>query len=154
MYKKTVLLLGAILFVCAVATWLLVRDDSHEVQFTPTQVSEVFTYVSPESNDTITVAYSGDTATLEGLRYEAVPFVAVEAASGAKYVSDEYNLILWTKGNEVTLMRGRQTIFVGVDANQGRSIDTDESTGALQPAVYEEDDTSSYSIASTSEPEE
>jgi hypothetical protein len=104
-------------------------------------------YVSAETNETIDVQYAEGKALLNGIGYQDVEFVITESASGAKYVSQKENLSLWSKGNEITLARGRQTIFVGTDANSVLN-EVPQST-----AVSDEIATSSIpeSIATTTE---
>jgi membrane-bound inhibitor of C-type lysozyme len=118
MYKKTLLILGLIVFFCgAVTIFIVTRDTPTVVESQVTAPTTSVTYVSAETNETITVRYA-EGAILNGAGYREVSFLPVEAASGAKYESKETNLTLWSKGNEVTLSRGRQILFVGTDANQ------------------------------------
>lgn len=146
---KTLVTLFVILAVVGCATVFLVKGNEKELK-TELQ-SEVSTssvvYVSAETNDTIDVKYLEGKALLNGIGYQDVEFVITESASDAKYVSQKENLSLWSKGNEITLARGRQTIFVGTDAN---SVLNGIST---QSAVFDEIATSSTpeSVATTTE---
>ncbi len=119
MYRKTLFILGGILVLLAVVTVFVVSRDGK--QSVPNEVAfeeNTITYTSTKTNDTITVRYQSSGAILDGVGYQGVSFVPVEAASGAKYESKETNLTLWSKGNEIILTRGRQELFIGIDANQ------------------------------------
>jgi membrane-bound inhibitor of C-type lysozyme len=146
---KTLIALFVILVVVGCVTVFLVKGNENE-QKTELQ-SEVspssVVYVSTETNETIDVQYAEGKALLNGIGYQDVEFVITESASGAKYVSQKENLSLWSKGNEITLARGRQTIFVGTDANSVLN-EVPQST-----AVSDEIATSSIpeSIATTTE---
>ena len=148
MYKKTLLILTVIIVLFGIVTYFIARDKEM-VSVTATAAADLpitpVVYTSAETNDTIDVKYLEGKALLNGIGYQDVEFVIAESASGVKYVSQKENLSLWSKGNEITLTRGRQTIFVGTDAN---SILNGIPT---QTAVFDEIATSSTpeSIATT-----
>lgn len=147
MYKKTLLVLGLIVFFCgAVTVFIVTRDIPTVVEPQVVAPTTSVTYVSAETNETITVRYAED-ATLNGAGYREVSFLPVEAASGAKYESKETNLTLWSKGNEVTLSRGRQILFVGTDVNQDSFQENNWESVPADTAVDSSDQ------ATTSEPE-
>lgn len=119
MYKKTIVILTAIILLCGFATIFIVsRDEPTEKVPSVTVSVPVTTFVSADTNETISVRFMDTQAVLNGIGYKDVTFLPVEAASGAKYESKETNLTLWSKGNEVTLSRGRQTLFIGLDVDQ------------------------------------
>jgi len=71
-------------------------------------------YVSM-SGESAVVEYTGTTSAL--LRSDdlgVARFDATKSASGARYVSADGTLVLWNKGDEVTISRGETVIFEGV----------------------------------------
>lgn len=76
--------------------------------------SDGVSYVS-DSGELIEVFFDkeNETAILNGLGYDHLLFVLRESASGARYVNEKENLVLWNKGEEISLMRDEETIFVG-----------------------------------------
>ncbi len=158
---KTLIVLGIILICTAGVTVAVVLKQntapSPQVREWP---ATPIVYVSPETNDTIDVRYATDTARLNGLGYRDVDLVLTESASGAQYQSRKENLILWSKGNEITLHRGRKQIFLGTDANtisNGVSpavVIPDplvESNNATSTATTSESETVEEDIATTTE---
>lgn len=144
MYKKTLIFLALILLVAGVGTFLMVRENRDKPVSLPVETipTEPVVYVSAETNETIDVRYATDTAVMNGLRYRDVEFRLVEAASGAKYESRKENLILWSKGDEITLTRGRQQLFVGTDANV-------VSNGIRPPVIIPDTGTTSEEVVAT-----
>ncbi len=159
MYKKTLLILTAIIVLFGIVTYFITRDKEM-VGVTATAAADLpitpVVYTSAETNDTIDVKYLEGKALLNGIGYQDVEFVIAESASGVKYVSQKENLSLWSKGNEITLTRGRQTIFVGTDANsvlngiptQTDVLEVTSSAEAVEVATTTEPD---IEISSTTE---
>lgn len=149
MPKTTLIILGAIILASGVATVFIVagndNEKNSEVQTEVTASSVI--YVSAETNDTIYVRYAEEGALLNGIGYHDIELRPTEAASGAKYESQKENLFLQTDGSEVTLSRGRKTIFVGTDANGvSDNIPAPTSISEVAPTTKVVD------IASTTEP--
>ncbi len=159
MYKKTLLILTVIIVILGIVTYFVARDKE-TVSVTATAAADLpitpVVYTSAETNDTIDVKYLEGKALLNGIGYQDVEFVIAESASGVKYVSQKENLSLWSKGNEITLTRGRQTIFVGTDANsvlngiptQTDVLEVTSSAEAVEVATTTEPD---IEISSTTE---
>lgn len=114
--KSAKIILGVVVIVAALLvlgnTWpqvktLLIKDKSVQA-----------VYVNPANGAAITVTYSGNTATLESQSFHGVEFTQVEAASGARYENKEKDLIIWNKGDEVTLYQNEAPIFAGSARNQ------------------------------------
>lgn len=53
------------------------------------------------------------TATLDGAGYSKLVFAQGISASGARYVNEAENLVLWNKGDEITLYKGEEVLFQG-----------------------------------------
>ena len=65
----------------------------------------------------IAVTFEGqDSALLRSDEFGVVRFARAVSASGARYLSVDGALELWNKGDEITLRRGEQTLFVGLDS--------------------------------------
>jgi membrane-bound inhibitor of C-type lysozyme len=131
MYTKPLGILATITFLCGALTFFAVTrgDDANVITAVTPVTYPTATFISAETNDTISVRFLDTEAILDGAGYRDVLFVSVEAASGAKYESKENNLTLWQKGNEITLSRGRQILFVGVDVDQKPFEDSSGEVG-------------------------
>lgn len=71
---------------------------------------------------------SADTATMSGVGYEELVFNRAISASGARYKNSEVGLVLWNKGDEITLYdSNNEPIFTGIDSNSLKSELTFES---------------------------
>ncbi len=134
MYKQ--ILIGISLLLLAIATaWLLVRPEVHEsvgdVVAPPVISPTPIAFVSQESGESIFVTFGTSTALLNGIGYSNVLLQQVEAASGAKYESEEENLTVWNKDTEVTVTRGRKVLFTGVSQDsQPVPVEETSSTSA------------------------
>ena len=78
-------------------------------------VGEVFTYKNLETNQQLKVSYdnNSDTATIYPNEINQVVFKATTTGSGARYANDEQHLILWNKGDDVSLYLSDSLIFMG-----------------------------------------
>jgi len=77
-------------------------------------ISEVG-YFNEEGTDDILVFYDREeeTALLYSSRMAGVVLSQVPSASGVRYENIDLDLVLWNKGDEVTLYRGDEIIFAG-----------------------------------------
>lgn len=116
---KTLITLGLLLVIAAGSTiWVVSRSDtkgpSIEIVASLTgTTTQTVRFVSPQTNEAVTVSFAESVAVLNGAGYQNVSLVQVEAASGAKYESAAENISIWNSGDELTLYRGRQVKFVG-----------------------------------------
>lgn len=131
---KTLITLAAVLIIAVVITiWFVSRSESKgpsiEIVASPTgTTTEIIRFISPQTNEVVEVAFSGNIAVLNGEGYQNLALTQVEAASGARYESTVENVSVWNKGAEVTVYRGREVIFIG---------QTSESMGNSNPAAEE-----------------
>lgn len=84
-------------------------DNNLSGLYTP----QVFT--SETSGESISVVFNTEDrlAILNGAGFEGVVFIQATSASGARYVNDYKNLVLWNKGDEITLYNGESVVFSG-----------------------------------------
>lgn len=92
----------------------LAAEDPHQHD----HAQEATTFVSSD-NEEISVVFAGDHLDLTGLGYEDLLLQQVEAASDARYENREANLVLWNKGEEVTIYRDEEVLFSGVHKEHG-----------------------------------
>jgi heat shock protein HslJ/membrane-bound inhibitor of C-type lysozyme len=129
---KTLITLGIIIvLLLGVTVWLVQRGSSDapsvEIVASPTgTTTQKVRFVSPQTNEVIDVTFAENVATLNGEGYQNLTLTQVEAASGARYESAAENVSVWNKGEEVTVYRGRQVIFIG---------QTEASLGNPNPAA-------------------
>jgi hypothetical protein len=71
-------------------------------------------------------------------------------------VSQKENLSLWSKGNEITLARGRKTVFVGTDANsvlnefpQSTAVSDEIATSSIPESIATTTEEVDVEISST-----
>lgn len=63
----------------------------------------------------VTFDNNRDIATMNGAGFEGLVFAHATSASGARYVNESEGLVLWNKGNEVTLFdENDRPIFTGI----------------------------------------
>ena len=54
-----------------------------------------------------------ESVTVSGAGYVGLVFNQITSASGARFENTENNLVLWNKGNEVTMYKDNEVVFVG-----------------------------------------
>lgn len=96
-------------------------------------VGEVFIYKNSETNQSLKVSYdnNSDTATIYPNEINQVVFKATTTGSGARYANDEQHLILWNKGDDISLYLSDSLIFTGTletDSKVSNSPDLATST--------------------------
>lgn len=94
----------------------------------------VFTFVD-EAGESIDVSFDSEAriATLNGRGYSNLVFNQATSASGARYENAAEGLVLWNKGEDITLYRGDETLFTGSTAPAEAEVVTEEE--ASTPAV-------------------
>jgi heat shock protein HslJ/membrane-bound inhibitor of C-type lysozyme len=108
-------------------------------------------FVSADGLEKISVVFAGDHVDLTGLGYADMMMQQVEAASGARYENRGANLVLWNKGDEVTLYRGEEVIFSGTHTDHGTEEATHHSDHPTSTDTHDEH-TSSHVTSSTGTP--
>lgn len=68
-----------------------------------------------QNEETIDVQFDNEnqTAIMTGAGHEDLVFTQAVSASGARYENKENNLVLWNKGDQITLYEGDEIIFTG-----------------------------------------
>jgi heat shock protein HslJ/membrane-bound inhibitor of C-type lysozyme len=94
---------------------------------------ELAAYTFSNKTSSIEVSFNedSDTAILNGEGYEGLVFERGISASGARYVNDSEDLVLWNKGNEMTLYKNDEPIFVGTTKS-----DNEEATPANASMLF------------------
>lgn len=124
MCMKTFVIFGIIITVLlAVTVWLVQRGNtsgpSIEIVASPTgTTTEKVRFVSPQTNEVVEVTFVGKMAVLNGRGYQNLALTQTETVSGARYESVTENISVWNKGTEVTIYRGHEIIFVGIDVDR------------------------------------
>lgn len=77
-------------------------------------------FVSPHTNEAVSVVFDDTSAKFSNDTYEDVLVVQTEAASGARYINEEYGLMIWNKGSELVVYEDDIVIFEGqTEASMG-----------------------------------
>jgi len=111
--KNTSLIIVILIILLAVGGFFYFRSGSQKSAGTAPIVAE---FTSADTNETITVSFdnTNQTATVNGAGYTNLVFNQTISASGARYENAEKGLILWNKGDEITLYdKDNNALFVG-----------------------------------------
>lgn len=126
---KKIIILIAVLFIVLLAALyfskkpvqppIVVEDQNDQI------VGNVYTYTNSENGQELKVSYdnTNNTATIYPEGLEKVVFNATTTGSGARYVNEQ-GLILWNKGDDVSLFLNDSLIFTGTT----NVIDTENVT--------------------------
>lgn len=90
--------------------------------------SNAVLFVSPHTNETVSVAFGDESAKFSNSTYHDVLVPQTEAASGARYVNEELGLMLWNKGAELVVYEDDVVIFEG---------QTEASLGDPNPGAFD-----------------
>ncbi len=134
MNTKIIIAVLAALAVVGVASWFVFYREQ-DVVAENDAVSH--TFVS-ETEGSMTVSFDNEaaTATMTGAGYSDITFTQAISASGARYVNEELDLVLWNKGNEVTLYKGEEPVFVGTTKAASSDVEeVEEEEGDNTPVV-------------------
>ena len=116
---RTLIILGLILTVLlGVTVWVVKQSnlDGPSIEIVAEQTgtsTEKIRFISPQTNEVVEVAFSGTTAVLNGEGYQNLTLTQVETSSGTRYESAAENVSVLNTGEEVTVYRGREVIFIG-----------------------------------------
>jgi len=99
-------------------------------------IGEVFIYKNLETNQQLKVSYdkTNDTATIYPEDINKVVFKATTTGSGARYANDEQHLILWNKGDDISLYLSDSLIFVGTLEKDSATSTTPKDNGKTPEA--------------------
>lgn len=120
--------LVVVLIIVAVLAGILWLGSEKQTQ-NPTIEAE---FRNAQSGQSITVSFDNNaqTATLNGLGYENLVFNQAISASGARYVNENRGLVLWNKGDDITLYDAEDNpIFTGT-TGEGQ-----EETAAVRQSI-------------------
>lgn len=115
MTKKNALLIVVALGVLAAGWYFMNKKPVEQPTTTGSDTIETVrvNYVSM-TGESVVVEYTGSSsAVLRSDDVGIIRFNSAPSASGARYVSADNSLVLWNKGNEVTISRGDEAVFVG-----------------------------------------
>jgi len=116
--KKTIILFVTLVIILLTALYfakapvqspVVLENDNSQV------VENIYTYTNLENGQQLKVSYdnTNNTATIYPDGLDKVVFNATTTGSGARYSNDEQGLILWNKGDEVSLFLRDSLIFTG-----------------------------------------
>ena len=114
MNKKILLALLLAVVILGATYYIVVRQNQSPTPAEVVDFEAVVVNYTGENGEVITVNYPDiDTAVLTGLGYDSLIFKIAISASGARYVNEDEDMVLWNKGDEVTVFRGDDTLFFG-----------------------------------------
>ncbi|HRN69968.1 MAG TPA: MliC family protein [Candidatus Woesebacteria bacterium] len=92
-----------------------INNDSLSPSPSIVEIADAYTFTNVESGETITVTFNNEnnTAILNSQDYKDLVFKQTISASGARYENIDTGLILWNKGNDISLMKGEEVLFTG-----------------------------------------
>lgn len=117
--RNNIIILVAVVVVCfgayfALAQYVFNKSEApSNGQLNDSTIVQTFTADSGEEIE-VTFDIENSTATLDGRGHQNLVFTQTEAASGVRYENTDTNLVLWNKGNEVTLYEADEAVFTGV----------------------------------------
>lgn len=129
---KQIILLAVILVVAVLAIWY-----GTKLAEAPADLA-VYTFTA-STNESINVQFDNetDTAIVTGMGYENLVFNRTISASGARYENLSNRLVLWNKGNEITLYANDEVIFTGTTYPAGENGDNyNESLVPLEGTAW------------------
>ncbi len=124
---KRIIFLIVILAVALLAIWYGAKRAE-----APADLS-TYTFIS-SAGESISVQFDNetDTAIMTGMGYENLPFARAISASGARYENPSNRLVLWNKGNEITLYADDAVIFIGSTSSpEDNGENPNESSASL-----------------------
>lgn len=120
--KKQLILVVLLLVILAIVLYFSkkpaqspVVDQQNNIQV----VGEIYTYTNASTSQELRVSYdnTNNTAIIYPDEVNRVVFNATTTGSGARYTNDEQGLILWNKGDELSLYLNDSLIFTGTTEN-------------------------------------
>jgi membrane-bound inhibitor of C-type lysozyme len=120
--KKSIALIVLLLIILAIVLYFVktpaqspVIDQQNNIQI----IGEIYTYTNASTSQELKVSYdnTNNTAIIYPNEVNKVVFNATTTGSGARYSNDEQGLILWNKGNNVSLYLNDSLIFTGTTEN-------------------------------------
>lgn len=120
--KKLVVLIILLLVILAVALYFAktptqspVLNQSNNIE----AIGQIYVYTNASTSEQLKISYdnTNNTAIIYPDEVNRVVFNATTTGSGARYTNDEQGLILWNKGNEISLYLNDSLIFTGTTEN-------------------------------------
>ncbi len=90
-------------------------DFTESQKLSPTEISQKSHVFKNSSNGVVQVFFDteNETATVNADGHGDVVFTQVVSASGARYENKNLNMVLWNKGDSITLYQGEKVVFEG-----------------------------------------
>lgn len=123
------LLGGIVVAIILVVIALVIYRSNDESPATVGDGATISTFTASDGS-TVRVGFGDEEATLNGLGYDNLVLTRTEAASGARYESTEEGVVVWNRGNGVTIYRNGEIIFTGTSTPGTDSIPTATTTPA------------------------
>lgn len=116
--KKLVVLIIFLLVILAVALYFAKTPTQSPVLNQPNNIEvigQIYVYTNASTSEQLKISYNNtnNTAIIYPDEVNRVVFNATTTGSGARYTNDEQGLILWNKGNEISLYLNDSLIFTG-----------------------------------------
>jgi len=115
---KNIIAIIALLLVIVVAWWgySYFKNDSVNNNEVAVGSYESFTFTDTTTNESVVVSFSdsGNRALFTGLGYVDEVLEQAISASGARYVNADESVVVWNKGNEVTVFIDDEIVFTGI----------------------------------------
>lgn len=116
--RKTIILIFVLIIILLAALYFTkIPVQSPTIGETNTKqiVGDIYTYTATSTGEQLKVSYdnTNDTATIYPDEINTVVFNATTTGSGARYANAEKGLILWNKGNDISLYLNDSLIFTG-----------------------------------------
>jgi len=118
------IIVGVLLFSKSDKKEVVLEENTAKENISQNNIFEA-TFTNEEGNEEVNVVFNNetDTATLNGLGFSDLVFTIATSASGARYENEDEDLVLWNKGNDVTLYHGEDVIFIGTTAEEEVVVD-------------------------------
>jgi heat shock protein HslJ len=133
--NKTFILLLGIVVLAAGAIWFFTHNKTADVSdVTAFATSSAVTFTSADGTENLSASFAGEQVLVNGQGMERVVLRQVVAASGARYENADGSIVLWNKGNEVTLYQNGAQTFVGTDLS-APVVESEVATTATPQAL-------------------
>jgi heat shock protein HslJ len=159
--KKTVIGVIGLVMVITLVVWFSGPKDTPTPQNIDIVIKKepiVATFISPTTGEATVVSFSEEVASVNFNEFVDVPLTLVTSASGARYENTDLGLVVWNKGDEVTIYQNDEIIFMGQDEKATGNPNTGEVvTGDVLPLdirwVWKETTMSDGSVITPNQPE-
>lgn len=113
MKQRYVLVALVIAVAAAGAFWWFGMNGRDAERSAPALITAEFSNAGTGQSISVSFDNQAETATMTGQGYTGLVFRQTISASGARYENTAEGLILWNKGDDITLYRGDDVLFEG-----------------------------------------